>query len=142
MLKQENTLDIAFASSNEVDLDEHFGSCHQLTLYRLSPDSSQFIESIKFNSTPGHNQQKISDRLTALRNCFAVYCLACGNPVRQQLLAQGTRVVIHPHSEAIDNLITKIQCNWPGKIALRESKQRNKKQDDDYFKKLADSEWD
>ena len=142
MLKQEDSLDIAFASSNENDLDEHFGSCHQLTIYRLSPDSSSYIESIKFTVEQGHNQQKISDRLAALTNCFAVYCLACGNPVRQQLLAQGTRVVIHPNNESIDKLITQIQTNWPGKIALRQTKQRSKKQDTDYFNKLADSEWE
>jgi nitrogen fixation protein NifX len=142
MQKQVGSLDIAFASSNETDLDEHFGSCHQLTIYRLTPDNSTYLESIKFTTEQGHNQQKISDRLAALTNCFAVYCLACGNPVRQQLLAQGTRVVIHPHNQNIDKLITQIQTNWPGKIALRQTKQRSKKEDSDYFNKLAESEWE
>jgi len=144
MIKQENSLDIAFASSNEVDLDEHFGSCDQLTIYRLSPENSIYINSIQFNAGQAHdhNQQKTNERLNALSNCFAVYCLACGAPVRQQILTQGTRVVIYPKKVAINKLIAQIQANWPGEIALRQHHLHNKRQDTDYFHKLAESEWD
>lgn len=135
-------INIAFASSDELTLDEHFGSCQQLTIYRLSVDSSEHINSVKFTASPGHNMQKIATRLAALTDCFAVYCLACGAPVRQQLLAQGTRVVVHPQRESIDKLITRIQTNWPGKIAQRQHRQRNKKQDSDYFTALAESKWE
>jgi len=139
--ENENVLNIAFASSNERDLDEHFGSCQQLMVYRLSLENKEHIDTIKFAHYEGHNQQKISDRLAVLKDCFAVYCLACGNPVRKQLLEQGTRVVIHSQVELIDKLLSKIQANWPGKIALRQGRQLNKKQDTDYFNKLAESEW-
>ena len=143
MIKQDgNTLDIAFASSNETDLDEHFGSCQQLVIYRLSIKDKEHINSVKFSFYEGHNQKKISERLDALTNCFAVYCLACGNPVRKQLLNHGVRVVIHPQVESIDNLITQIQSNWPGKIALRQERRVKQKKDIEYFNKLADSEWD
>jgi len=142
MIKEnKNVLNIAFATSNERDLDEHFGSCQQFIIYRLSLENKEHINTIKFTAYEGHNQQKISDRLTVLEDCFAVYCLACGNPVRKLLLEQGTRVVIHPHIESIDKILSKVQANWPGKIALRQARQINKKQDDDYFNKLADSEW-
>jgi nitrogen fixation protein NifX len=137
-----DTLNIAFASSNETTLDAHFGSCPQFTIYRLSVTNSEHIENVQFTVSEGHNQQKIDVRLAALSDCFAVYCLACGNPVRKQLLAQGVRVVVHPHSESIENLITQIQANWPGKIAQRQHRQRNKKQDSDYFTSLATSEWE
>ncbi len=142
MIKQhEHILHIAFASSNERELDEHFGSCQQLIIYRLSLENKEHINTIKFTSIEGHKQQKIDDRLVALTDCFAVYCLACGNPVRKQLLAQGTRVVIHPQVELIDDLLSKIQANWPGKIARRQERLLNKKQDINYFNKLAESEW-
>ena len=36
----------------------------------------------------------------------------------------------------IDKLITQIQPNWPGKIALRQTKQRSKKEDSNYFNKF------
>ena len=135
-------LNIAFASSNEKDLNEHFGSCQQLVIYRLSLEDKELISTVKFSFHEGHNQQKISERIDALTNCFAVYCLACGNPVRKQLLNHGVRVVIHPQVELIDNLLSQIQVNWPGKIALRQERQLNKKQEIDYFNKFAESEWD
>jgi len=140
--QQQQSINVAFASSNESDLDEHFGSCQQLTIYRLSPDSWEHIKSVQFAAVQGHNQQKIAQRLAVLSDCFAVYCLACGNPVRQQLLAQGTRVVVHPQVEAIEQLLTQIQTNWPGAIAQRQVRQRNKKQDENYFNHLAESEWE
>lgn len=136
------TLKIAFATNNQTDLNEHFGSCQQLSIYRLSPKHSKHLKSVNFIGQDGHNQQKINDRLQALQDCFAVYCLACGNPVRQQLMANGVRVVVHPQAELIDNLISQIQTNWPGKIAQRQQQLANKKEDNDYFTNLADSEWD
>jgi nitrogen fixation protein NifX len=138
----ENRLNIAFATNDQTNLNEHFGSCQQLTIYNLSPDSSDHLKTVDFMACEGHNQQKINARLTALQDCFAVYCLACGNPVRQQLMANGIRVVVHPQAEPIDTLISQIQANWPGKVALRQQRQTSKKQDADYFAKLADSEWD
>jgi nitrogen fixation protein NifX len=135
-------LKIAFATNNQTDLNEHFGSCQQLSIYSLSPAHSEHVKSVNFIAQDGHNQQKINDRLQALQDCFAVYCLACGNPVRQQLMANGIRVVVHPQTELIDSLISQIQTNWPGKIAQRQQQQANKKEDNDYFASLADSEWD
>ena len=143
MSKQtEEILNIAFATSNQTHLDEHFGSCRQLSIYSLSPNSREHLKTIEFVPREGHNQQKINDRLAALQDCFAVYCLACGNPVRQQLLAQGTRVVIRSEAQLIDNLLSQIQANWPGKIALRQKRQTTRKQNADYLSELADSEWD
>lgn len=139
----ENSLNIAFATSNERTLDEHFGSCHQLAIYRLTSNSSEHISTVTFApSEAGHNQQKISERLASLENCFAVYCLACGNPVRKLLLAQGTRVVLHPQAELIENILPQIQANWPEAVARRQERRLSKKKDANYFSELAESEWE
>lgn len=138
----ENSLLIAFATSNNVDLDAHFGSCPAMSLYRLTPDGCEHIKSVEFTAVEGHNQQKINDRLTILNGCFAVYCLACGNPVRKQLMAQGTRVVIYPEQSSIESVINHIHNNWPSQVALRQAKQREKKKQADYFETLTESEWE
>ena len=139
--RSENSLNIAFATTNQTDLDQHFGSCQSLVIYSLTPDSYEQLQCIEFPYCEGHNQQKINDRLAALSDCFAVYCLACGNPVRKQLLAQGTRVVIKSKEQPISELVQQIQSNWPGKIALRQQRQNSRKQDTDYLAQLADSEF-
>lgn len=138
----EDSINIAFATSNGNELNEHFGSCMQLCIYNLTPTSNEHLTTVFFTpSDEGHNSQKIAERLATLTGCFAVYCLACGNPVRKQLLTQGTRVIIHP-AELIHHLLTQIQSNWPGKIAQRQTRQRNRKQHHDYFTDLSDSEWE
>ena len=137
-----NKLNIAFASSNQDDLDEHFGSCHQFTIYSLSPESAELLSNVEFTAQEGHSQQKISDRLNALQGCFAVYCLACGNPVRQQLMADNIRVVIQPQPASITSLLAQIQGNWPGAIAIRQQKAAQKHANENYLESLANSEWD
>lgn len=138
-----DSLNIAFASNNGSDMDAHFGSCQRLAIYRVTPESSEHINTVAFlPAAQGHNLQKINERLAALGECFAVYCLACGTPVRKQLLTQGTRVVVQSQATAIENILPQIQANWPGKIALRQERQLSKKQDADYFSKLAESEWE
>jgi len=138
----ENSLKVAFASSDERQIDEHFGSCTKLTIYELLPHSYEHIKTVNFAAIKGHNQQKISHRLIALQTCFAVYCLACGNPVRQQLLAQGIRVIITPEQALISTLISKIQKNWPGKVAERQQSLIKKQQDKTYFEAITESEWE
>lgn len=142
MENNETSLIIAFATSNNIDLDAHFGSCPQFSLYRLTPDGCEHIKSIEFEHIEGHNQPKITARLNALSDSFAVYCLACGNPVRKQLMAQGTRVVIYPQQDAIEAVIAHIHANWPSQVALRQAKQREKKKQADYFETLTESEWE
>lgn len=134
-------LNIAFATNNQIHLNEHFGSCQQFAIYSLSQGSSEHLRTVDFIAIEGHNQNKINDRLNTLQGCFAVYCLACGNPVRQQLMANGIRVVIHSQAALIEELLAQIQANWPGKIAQRQQRQKSKKEDADYFEKLADSKW-
>lgn len=143
-MDSENNLQLlfAFATSSQTHLDQHFGSCQSLTIYSVTPTGCKRLTSVEFPESEGHNQQKINARLSALKGCFAVYCLACGNPVRQQLLAQGTRVIIQPEGNLISELVQQIQSNWPGEIALRQKRQTSRKQDADYFNHLAESEWE
>ena len=137
----QDTLNFAFATSNQIHLDEHLGKCQSLAIYSISPNSSEHINTVYLSHDEGHNRQKIYERLTALRDCFVVYCLACGNPVRQQLLAQGTRVVVYSTTVTIEQLIAQIQANWPGKVALRQKRQLEKQQDANYLSNLEVSEW-
>jgi len=138
----QETLYIAFASSSLNLLDAHFGSSPNLVIYSVTPTASEHLKTVALPHYEGHNPQKIADRLNALSDCFAVYCLACGNPVRQQLLAQGTRVVISAQETPIASLISDLQSHWPGEIARRQARQIDRKKESDYFDKLADGPWD
>lgn len=134
-------LNIAFASHDNIKVDQHFGRSKQFYIYQLFPDQYRLLDRLPLTSHSQDNQQKIAQRLQAISDCFAVYCLACGAPVRQQLLAQGTRVVVLPKTQRIDVLIEKIQQNWPGNIALRQHQYRDQQQKKQYFDQLAESQW-
>jgi len=134
-------LNIAFASHDNINVDQHFGRSEQFSIYQLSPNQHRLFDTLSLASHAQDKQQKIVQRLQAINHCFAVYCLACGAPVRQQLLAQGTRVVVLPETQRIDALIEKIQQNWPAHIALRQHQSRNQQQKKQYFAQLAESQW-
>lgn len=141
MNNEQLTLKIAFASDDKKHANQHFGSSPYLTIYTLTRDNITEVESINFELLEGNNKLKIASRLKVLKHCFAVYCLGCGNPVRQQLLAQGTRTVINKKNETIDSILKQVQKNWPETIAIRQQQRLIKKQDQHYFESLANSQW-
>lgn len=141
MNNEQLTLKIAFASDDKKHANQHFGSCPYLAIYTLTRDKITEIESINFELVEGNNKLKIRSRLTVLKHCFAVYCLGCGNPVRQQLLAQGTRTVIKQKSEPIEYILKQVQKNWPETIAIRQQQRLIEKQDQQYYETLANSQW-
>lgn len=138
----QESLKIAFASSDQTHLDEHFGSCQSIAIYEVTPTSNEHVDTAHLKQYTGHNPQKIIDRLKVLEGCFAVYCLACGNPVRKQLLEEGIRVVVRQQSDLISAVIVSIQANWPGKIAQRQARHLNRKKQENYLETLTEGAWD
>lgn len=132
-------INIAFATDNQTHVNQHLGSCRTLSIYGLSPDKAELQQVVEFTAVQGHNQQKIAARIKVLKDCFAVYCLACGDPVRKQLMANGIRVIKLEAPDHISQQIQQIQANWPGNIAFRQ--QRKQQSSEQRFTELGDSDW-
>ncbi|MBK1726488.1 NifB/NifX family molybdenum-iron cluster-binding protein [Halorhodospira neutriphila] len=78
---------VAFASSDRRHVDQHFGAATGFTIHWVSQRGSQIAEVIELAADNGA-EDKLAERLEALRGCAAVYCQAAGAGAISRLLAR------------------------------------------------------
>lgn len=83
-------LHVAFATSDQKHIDQHFGSCQGFAIYLVSKDETRFKEAIAFApAREDGNEDKLKARIEALQGCAAIYCLAVGGSAIAQLKQAG-----------------------------------------------------
>jgi len=100
------TLKIAFATSDRVLVDQHFGAAAGFAIYAVDGDSARLVEATEYplESMDG-NEVKLASRIAALAGCAAVYCLAVGGSAVRQLLAGGVQPVRVETETPIESLL-------------------------------------
>ncbi|HEY9831938.1 MAG TPA: nitrogen fixation protein NifX, partial [Stenomitos sp.] len=81
---------IAFATSDNVHINAHFGWAKQIAVYEVSTDGYQFLETIKFdgNLMEDGNEDKLVPKVAALADCTIVYVSAIGGSAAARLIRQ------------------------------------------------------
>lgn len=99
-------LKIAFATSDRVSVDQHFGAAVGFAIYAVDGASAQLVEVTEYplESMDG-NEDKLASRISALAGCAAVYCLAVGGSAVRQLLAGGVQPVRVETETSIESLL-------------------------------------
>ncbi|PQO45940.1 NifB/NifX family molybdenum-iron cluster-binding protein [Blastopirellula marina] len=88
------SLCVAMASTDRVHVDEHFGSASQLVIYRVDENSSQLVSVAEFSDVKQDgNENKLTEKFTALEGTHAVFALAIGASAVRQLIALGTQPI-------------------------------------------------
>lgn len=107
---EDNTLmRVAFASSDNRHVDQHFGSASQLAIYGVNPDHYSLLQLVAFDEISSEDDDKLVEKLEALDECIAVYCRACGASAVRQLHSQGVQPVKVNDGSDIRDLITALQ---------------------------------
>ena len=106
----EQTVKIAFASTDSKRVDQHFGSAKAFAIFDVSPDSAQQVEISEF----GHlaqdgNEDKLDTKIEMLEGCSAVFCQAAGPSAIKRLLTIGVQPVKVSEGADINTLIRDIQ---------------------------------
>ena len=90
MQDEKLTLRIAFASNDQVHVNQHFGTSMMFALYDLTESHWELVELVEYGSPKkGHDEQKLKYRIEALKGCQAMYCNAVGSSAIRQLLANN-----------------------------------------------------
>ena len=85
-------LKIAFATTDQQHVDQHFGSCEALVVYLVTPCETHFHEVVAFQkAAQDGNEDKLQVRVEALQDCAAVYCRAIGASAIAQLKKVGVQ---------------------------------------------------
>lgn len=102
---------VAFASTDKVHIDEHFGQAEQFYLWVVGPDESAFagIVQVQTETEAGHSDDKIEARAAALADCALVYVAEIGGPAAARLVAKKIHPIKSREQEPIAAVIAKLQ---------------------------------
>lgn len=87
------SLRLAFASTDGKVVDEHFGAAPRFHVFTLDPDGPRRSAIIVCETGEGHDDNRLGQRITALRECRAVLCTAIGQGALRKLRASGIDAV-------------------------------------------------
>ncbi|MEI6894133.1 MAG: NifB/NifX family molybdenum-iron cluster-binding protein [Colwellia sp.] len=107
------TVRIAFATHDNKSVNQHFGSATQFSIYYICPKSWTLVELIEFaKSPPGHDVNKLKQRVDALSECSAIYCNAIGVSAIKQLLVLNIKPINVDAGTEIKTLLHKLTTQW------------------------------
>jgi nitrogen fixation protein NifX len=102
---------IAFTTTDRVHINEHFGAAKTIDVYEVSPEGSEFIETLYFNEElkQDGNESKLAAKLDALADCTIVYVVAIGGTAAARLIKKGvTPVKARSEQDKINDILQKL----------------------------------
>ena len=102
---------VAFASTDKVHIDEHFGHAEEFYLWEIGPDQAAFsgVVQVKVETEIGHSDDKIEARGAALADCALVYVAEIGGPAAARLVAKKIHPIKSKQQEPITVVVEKLQ---------------------------------
>ena len=103
-------LKVAFATTDRVHVDQHFGSARAFAIFGVNQDTRALLNVCEFGDLEQDgNEDKLAIKLEILQDCIAVYCRACGASAVKQLLAAGIQPVKVAEGALVDELLDALQ---------------------------------
>lgn len=100
---------VAFASSDRVRVDQHFGSAESFAVYDVTPDKATLVGVAEFaEESMDGNEGKLAAKIDFLEGCAAVYVLAIGASAIKQLTARGIQPIRINEVDTLDDLLRDI----------------------------------
>lgn len=102
---------IAFATSDMVHINAHFGWAKKMAVYDVSPEGYDFVETIEFdgNLQADGNEDKLVPKIEALSDCTIVYVAAIGGSAAARLIRKRvTPVKSRNEEEEIGEVLDKL----------------------------------
>lgn len=119
---------IAFATTDGINVDEHFGRAGMFAIYELTKNGCQFIETRKFadgrdaaiEATKGMGQvhdDKVQKKVERLMDCKIIYLTEIGGPSAARLVRKGIMPIklkeVVSIEESLQKLIGTIKTSPP-----------------------------
>lgn len=141
----ETAIKVAFATTDMVHVNQHFGSAKSFAVYAVDPEQTEMLEAAQFGDlAQDGNEDKLSVKLQLLEGCSAVYCQAVGASAIKQIIAQGIQPIKVHEGSPIKNLLADLQAemksgpsNW-----LAKAINQHKGPDPQRFDAMEHEGWD
>jgi nitrogen fixation protein NifX len=139
-------LKVAFASTDRVRVNQHFGSAEGFAIYEVTRDKATLNGVAEFAAEAmDGNEGKLAAKVDFLADCAAVYVMAIGASAIKQLLAKGIQPVRINEVDMIDDLLAEIGramrdggVAWIDRAIAAQAKARS----DDRFSEMEKEGWE
>jgi nitrogen fixation protein NifX len=109
-IPMETAIKVAFATSDMIHVNQHFGYALSFAVYAVDPEQAEFLEAAQFGELPQDgNEAKLSVKIQLLDGCAAVYCQAIGASAIKQIVAQGIQPIKVHEGSTIKHLLVDLQ---------------------------------
>ena len=109
-MPMETAIKVAFATTDMVHVNQHFGSAKSFAVFAVDPENSEMLEAAQFGElAQDGNEDKLSVKLQLLDGCAAVYCQAVGASAVKQIVSQGIQPIKVHEGCTIKELISDLQ---------------------------------
>lgn len=136
---------VAFATTDMVHVNQHFGSAKSFALYAVNPEQAELMEAAQFGElTQDGNEDKLSVKLQLLEGCAAVYCQAVGASAIKQILSQGIQPIKVHEGSRIQDLLADLQTEMKSGPSswLAKAINQHKSPDPKRFDAMEEEGWD
>jgi len=103
------SMKVAFASTDKIHVDEHFGKAQEFYLWEIGADNAEFSGVLQVNEGDGDTDDRIEARSAALADCALVYVGEIGGPAAARLVAKRIHPLKSKTAEPITDLVEKLQ---------------------------------
>jgi len=100
---------VAFASTDKVHIDEHFGRAERFLIWDVGPESAGFSGMVEVKAYGADEEDRIEARSSVLTDCALVYVLEIGGPAAARLVAKKIHPIKSKEPEPIAGVVEKLQ---------------------------------
>ncbi len=108
-VKKGFVMKVAFASSDNHHIDQHFGCAEKFAIWEVQMDQSRFSGMVQVEAAGDGVEDKIQTRVDALMDCSIVYVNQIGGPAAAKLVAQKIHPLKSKGEETISQVVEKLQ---------------------------------
>ncbi|MFZ4536998.1 NifB/NifX family molybdenum-iron cluster-binding protein [Propionivibrio sp.] len=97
---------VAFATTDRLRVNQHFGAAEGFAVYEVTPYKSTLVGVAEFaEESMDGNENKLAAKVDFLAGCAAVYVLAIGASAIKQLTAKGIQPIRINEVDSLEDLL-------------------------------------
>ena len=97
---------VAFATTDRLRVNQHFGAAESFAIYEVTPDKATLVGIGEFaEEAMDGNEDKLIAKVDFLEGCAAVYVMAIGASAIKKLMAKGIQPIRVNEIDGVDDLL-------------------------------------
>lgn len=102
-------MNVAFASTDKVHIDEHFGRAEEFIIWKVGPETASFNGIVQVSSAGTDEADRIEARCAGLADCAVVYVAEIGGPAAARLVAKKIHPIRSKNCAPISETVAQLQ---------------------------------